>query len=157
MKHKLFIILALAAVLCGCKEDNWMDWKTMNEVWLQQNLERDPDIVQTESGLQYKILHQGNPTDARPNSQSIVYVDYTGKFINGYVFDSNKNTELNLSSTVAGFTEGLKKINAGGDILLYIPYDLGYGEDGSGTEGSTSHIPPYSTLIFEIHLSTVAN
>ena len=154
---KLFILIAAIALLTGCKEDNWLDWKTQNEIWLQQNLKNDPEVKVTESGLQYKILYMGNPTDVRPNSYSEVLIDYKGRLINGYQFDASQTAQLSLAQTVKGFTEGLKKIYAGGDIILYIPYDLGYGEDGSGTEGGQAFIPPYSTLIFEIHLSAVSN
>ena len=155
---KLMILLAAAALLfTGCKEDNWMDWKLQNELWLQQNIKNDPEVKQTESGLQYKIVHQGNTTDAKPHEGSTVYVDYTGYLINGYQFDSGTYSALAISSVVDGFAEGMKKIYPGGDIMLYIPWDLGYDEDGQGTEGNTGFIPPYSTLIFDIHLCAVSN
>ena len=40
-------------------------------------------------------------------------------------------------------------------IELYIPYELGYVDEAQGTEGTTGYIPPYSTLIFTIHLDAV--
>lgn len=157
MKKILILLAAAALLLSGCKENDWMDWKVQNELWLAQNLANDSEVVQTESGLQYKIIHQGNTTDAKPHANTTVYVDYKGSLINGYQFDKSNYAPLNLAQTVAGFTEGMKKIYPGGDIMLYIPWDLGYGEDGSGSEGGTGFIPPYSTLIFEIHLCAVAN
>ena len=158
---KLQILLPLFLLplflLTGCKEDNWMDWKVKNELWLKQNLLNDSSVIQTSSGLQYKILHKGNTTDAKPGKYSTVYIDYKGWLINGYVFDQAAYASLNLSSVVTGFCEGLQKIYPGGDIMLYIPYDLAYGEEGSGSEGGSAFIPPYSTLVFEIHLCAVSN
>ena len=158
MKKLLYILPLVALMLCGCKEDNWMDWKRQNEIWLAENAKNDTVRV-TDSGLQYKILYEGNPTDAKPDDASTVIVRYTGQLINGYLFDEAENAQLAMSGVVDGFAEGLKKIHAHGDIILYIPYDLGYGKDGSGVEGSLSakFIPPYSTLIFQVHLSAVTH
>lgn len=143
-------------VFCGCKVDNWMDWKLQNEMWLVQNAKQE-GVQTTESGLQYKILYPGNTSDARPDNASTVLVSYKGWLINGYQFDASSGTSLAMASVVEGFAEGMKKIHAHGDIILYVPQDLGYGKDGSGTEGSLSakFIPPYSTLIFEVHLDAV--
>jgi len=151
---KIFLFLTLSVVmLSGCKKDDWLDWKAQNELWLAQNKTK-PNIQVTESGLQYRIIADPNPTDARPNSGSIVYCDYRGKLINGVQFDGG-SAALQVSNVVAGFAEGLKKIHCHGDIELYIPQDLGYKEEEQGTEGTSSYIPPYSTLIFTIHVRSV--
>jgi len=157
MKRLLLYILPLAALLfSGCKEDNWMDWKLQNEMWLVENAKKE-GVITTDSGLQYKILYQGNPSDAKPDDASTVICSYTGTLINGYKFDSSEGTSLTVSGVVKGFGEGLKKIHAHGDIEIYIPQELGYTDEGSGTEGSLSgsFIPPYSTLIFKVHVSAV--
>lgn len=156
MKKLLYILPLVAVLLCGCKEDNWMDWKLQNEMWLAQNAKAD-GVQVTESGLQYKILYAGNTSDSKPDDASTVIVRYTGRLINDYPFDSSNGASMAMSSVVKGFAEGMKKIHTHGDIILYIPSDLGYGKDGSGVEGSLSakFIPPYSTLIFEVHLSAV--
>jgi FKBP-type peptidyl-prolyl cis-trans isomerase len=60
-----------------------------------------------------------------------------------------------VSSLVEGFAEGLKKMSEFDTYEFYIPYNLGYGIAGSGTEGTTSHIPPYSTLIFRVYLMDI--
>ena len=60
-----------------------------------------------------------------------------------------------VSDFVPGFSEGLKKMHEFGIYEFYIPYDLGYGIDGTGLEGTSSHIPPYSTLIFRVELKRV--
>ena len=71
-----------------------------------------------------------------------------------------------MSNLVSGFSEALRKIHKNGDIEIYIPYYLGYDEEvfsndkivdaeGNGTEGTQSYIPPYSVMIFTVHLSDV--
>ena len=157
---KIFPILALLAVLCSsCKKDNWLDWKTQNELYLEQLVKSDTTGMyqKTASGLVYRIEYPGIPTDVRPSGASTVYVDYTGWLINGYQFDQATYSSLAVSQVVAGFAEGIKKIRNQGDIWLYIPWDLAYGEEGTGTEGGSGYIPPYSTLIFQIHLCAVTN
>ena len=155
MKKILFYCL-IALAFISCKQNDWMDWKTQNEVYLLQNKTKD-GIQTTASGLQYRIVYEGNVYDVRPNSTSSVVVDYSLSLINGAVVDKSTNASLSLSSCIKGFVEGLKKIHVHGDIELYIPWDLGYGADGSGTEGSSIYIPPYSTLVYRIHLSSVNN
>lgn len=146
----------LPVLLCGCKEDNWMDWKLQNEMWLVENAKKE-GVQVTESGLQYKIKYDGNKSDTKPDNASNVLVSYEGRLINGYQFDAASVTTLSMSGVVEGFAEGLKKIHNHGDIEIYIPQELGYKADGSGTEGSLSarFIPPYSTLIFDVHLHAV--
>jgi FKBP-type peptidyl-prolyl cis-trans isomerase FklB len=106
--------------------------------------------------LQYRQIFEGpyanDPNAVRPDNAKIVTVRYSGKLINGYEFDSNESANFYVSDLVAGFTEGLKKMNQFDIYEFYIPYDLGYGIEGSGTEGTSSHIPPYSTLIFRVEL-----
>lgn len=159
MKKILIYILPLIAILVGgCKtEDKWMDWKAENEAWLAQNATKE-NVHVTESGLQYKILSYGNQTDAKPDNNSIVICSYIGTLINGYVFDQAVNSELYMGQLTEGFQEGLKLIHAHGDIEIYAPYDLMYKDNEQGTEGSlsASYIPPYSTLIFRIHLTNVS-
>lgn len=164
--NKIIKIVALVLpllLMTGCKEQNWMDWKAQNEAWMANNATL-PNIETSETGLQYQILNLGNKTDVRPQNGCTVYCDYEGRLINQYVFDRQNNAALSISvdadgvgGVIAGFAEGLKKIYTHGDIILYIPWDLAYGEKGSGTEGSSGYIPPYSTLIFKIHLSSVSN
>ena len=160
MKTKLIILTVCAAFIAlgSCKQKEWIEWKVQNEIWLQQNAQKD-SVVTTPSGLQYKILYEGNLSDAKPSLISTVYITYTGKLINGVVFDSHENASLNLqSSAIKGFAEGMTKIHKTGDIEIYIPWELGYQSDGNGAaEGYSSNIPPYSTLIFRVHLNGLTN
>ena len=146
--YSAFVLLTLTFVLSSCDEDKYLEWKYLNETWLEQYKEQhknDPDFFQTESGLCYRVIHQG--ATRRPNSSSIIYVRYKGELITGKVFDETDETvRFQLSSLVPGWFEGVTKMNVGGRYIFYIPYELAYGEDGSGS------IPPYSTLIFDITL-----
>jgi len=157
MKKFNYILLVLMLVATvGCKQKEWTEWKVQNEIWLQQNAQRE-GVQTTPNGLQYKILYEGNPTAAKPSSVSSVYVSYTGKLINGVVFDSTTAASLYLPSMIKGFAEGMTKIHKTGDIELYIPWELGYSSEGRGTEGYSAFIPPYSTLIFRVHLTDISN
>jgi FKBP-type peptidyl-prolyl cis-trans isomerase len=154
MKYRVLLFVVLCAIcFSGCKKDDWMDWKAKNQLWLEQN-KLNPGVQVSPTGLQYKIIADPNPTDARPSSGSRVYCDYRGTLINGVQFDGGTGT-FAVSGVVAGFAEGLKKIHCHGDIEIYVPYELGYKEEEQGTEGTQSYIPPYSTLIFNVHIRAV--
>jgi FKBP-type peptidyl-prolyl cis-trans isomerase FklB len=109
-------------------------------------------VVETESGLQYKIIEEG--FGVSPNLTDSVTMHYTGRFIDGRVFDSTvpsntpyTNTLLNL---VQGWQEGLLMMNEGGQRRLYIPSYLAYGPEGMGV------VEPNSTLVFDIELLKVS-
>ena len=153
---KILYSLFVALVVLGtssCTKKDWLDWKAQNQLWLEQN-KNNPEIKVTPSGLQYKIVADPNPYDARPSASNIVTCTYTGYLINGAKFEGGTSS-FAVNTLVAGFAEGIKKIHNNGDIILYIPYDLGYVDEAQGTEGTQSYIPPYSTLIFDIHLDAV--
>ncbi|MDR1348890.1 MAG: FKBP-type peptidyl-prolyl cis-trans isomerase [Prevotellaceae bacterium] len=114
------------------------------ETFLEKN-KNEPGVVTTESGLQYRIEKDG--TGEYPVAESEVEVAYRGTLIDGREFDANEKINLSLNRVIAGWTEGIQKINEGGKITLFIPYNLAYGERGGG-----NIIEPYSALIFEIEL-----
>lgn len=154
MRKNLFIVIALIALLTGCKTDDFLDWKARNQLVLEQ-MKNKPGYNTTPSGLVYRILEDDFPTEAKPNDDSVIRCDVCdGWLINGFHFQRG-SLNYAVSQLIPGFQEGIKLIHAYGTIELYIPYDLGYGEKGSGTEGTSSFIPPYSTLHFYIHLASV--
>lgn len=106
----------------------------------------------TESGLQYRVLSAG--TGKMPTAASNVTVHYTGKLIDGTVFDSSvergEPATFGVSQVISGWTEALQLMHVGDKWELYIPYELGYGDRGAGAQ-----IPPFSTLIFEVELISV--
>lgn len=151
--------------LFSCKTNEWADWKVRNEMWLANN-KNQPGVLVSSTGLQYKIIADPTPQDARPNTTSTIFCDYTLELINGYVIERANNASISLSNTIPGFQEGCHKIHNNGDIELYIPASLGYDynaystgdmskAEGSGTEGTTGYIPPHSTLIFKLHIGGV--
>lgn len=106
-------------------------------------------VVALPSGLQYKILHQGN--GAKPALTDKVSVNYTGTLVNGKIFDSSLESGLpyvfNVDKIMKGWTEALQLMPVGSKWIIYIPANLAYGK------GSNSgQIPSNSTLIFEIEL-----
>ena len=149
-KSNIVLLLSITIVtifLNSCKQDNYIDWKVMNEKWLEIH-KSDPGFISTESGLCYKVIREGNPSDRKPNVGSYIVVTYEGKRIDGTVFDSGEEINLGtLSYMIPGWQEGLVKMNNDATYEFYIPWELGYGKTGSGTA-----IPPYSTLIFTVEL-----
>ena len=105
-------------------------------------------IYTTKSGLQYKIVKKGN--GKKPKATDKVRVHYTGTLIDGTKFDSSidrgEPMEFPLNAVIPGWTEGLQLMDEGSKYILYIPYNLGYGDQPAGI------IPPGSTLIFEVEL-----
>lgn len=152
------IILVLIIGFSACKKDNYMDWKIINQQWLDNLKEAnktDSTFHVTSSGLCYKVIYEGWKYNSKPNINSIVRVNYKGSLIDGSVFDSvatGKTIDLSLSSSIAGWKEALPKMYDGANYILYIPYKLGYDTTSTNTE-----IPPYSTLIFNITLNHTFN
>lgn len=114
---------------------------------------KSKSVYTTKSGLQYRILKSGN--GKHPNANSIVKLHYTGTLIDGKKFDSSVDRGEPIESPVGrfipGWVEGLQLMDEGSKYILYIPYNLGYGENPAG------EIPPGSTLIFEVELLEILN
>jgi FKBP-type peptidyl-prolyl cis-trans isomerase len=104
--------------------------------------------VQTESGLQYKVLHEGK--GRKPSASSTVTVHYRGLLMNGSIFDSSYNEDepirLSLRKVIKGWTEGIQLMPSGSTFVFLVPPELAYGERG------TRGIPPNATLLFEVEL-----
>lgn len=108
------------------------------------------DVQQLQSGLAYTIVRPGS--ELRPGPLDTVRAHYTGRLIDGTVFDTSEGGgpfETRLNQVIEGWTQGLPLIGEGGAIKLYIPADLGYGDEG------TPSIPPGATLIFDVELVSV--
>lgn len=119
--------------------------------FLNANKEKQ-EVIVTESGLQYKVLVSGN--GKAPTPESSVTVHYTGKLLDGTIFDSSvergQPATFGVSQVIAGWTEALQLMHEGDQWELYIPSELAYGERGAGAD-----IPPYATLIFNVELIKV--
>lgn len=118
--------------------------------FLEENKTKE-GVIALESGLQYKILAEGN--GVMPAAEDTVEVHYKGMLIDGTEFDSSHNrgetATLALNQFIPGWVEGMQKVSEGGKIELYIPAALAYGSQQMGT------IPAGSTLIFEVELIKV--
>ena len=111
-----------------------------------------PGVMSLPSGLQYEVITSG--AGKSPVASDRVTVHYTGKLIDGYIFDSSvqrgQPATFALNQVIAGWTEAIQLMKEGDKWLLYIPYELGYGDRGNGPK-----IPPYAALIFEVELIKV--
>ncbi len=111
-----------------------------------------PGIVTTESGLQYEVMREA--AGDKPGLTDVVTVHYKGQLTDEKVFDSSYDrgepATFPLERVIAGWQEGLQLMPVGSQYRFYIPYELGY-----GTRGAGSDIPPYSVLIFEVELISI--
>ena len=119
--------------------------------FLAENKDKD-GVKTTDSGLQYKVLEEGDgPT---PSADDSVTVHYTGKLIDGTVFDSSRErgepVTFPVDAVIPGWTEALQLMKQGAKYELYIPAKLAYGERGAGAQ-----IGPNETLIFDVELLKV--
>jgi len=116
--------------------------------FLDENGKRD-GVVTTASGLQYEVLTEGN--GVQPGPDDVVTVHYTGKLIDGTVFDSSvergEPATFGVMQVIPGWVEALQMMKAGSKWRLYIPADLAYGPNGAG-----GVIGPNATLIFDVEL-----
>ena len=107
--------------------------------------------ITTESGLNYVITKEGN--GEKPAVGTLITVHYTGKLLDGTVFDSSVERNdpfkfvLGIGQVIPGWDEGLQLMSKGSKAVLYIPYYLAYGDRGAG-----GVIPPFTPLIFEVEL-----
>jgi len=125
--------------------------KAKGEAFIKDAIAKDPSIKVTESGLAYKVINEG--TGAAVGEGGRAKVKYTGKLIDGTVFDSNaEGVTFSTRQVVPGFGEGLAMMKNGAKYILYIPGELAYGVDGT----PDGKIGPNSTLVFELETSEVA-
>jgi FKBP-type peptidyl-prolyl cis-trans isomerase len=125
--------------------------KVDNAKFLESN-KKTEGVQTTKSGLQYKVISSGKGSKS-PLATDKVTVHYTGKLIDGTVFDSSSGRDpitFEVGGVIAGWTEALQLMKEGDKWMIYLPYDIAYGERGAGDQ-----IPPYATLIFEVELIKV--
>ena len=110
------------------------------------------EVKTTPSGLQYEVLTEG--TGAQPKASDTVKVHYTGKLIDGTVFDSSvergEPATFGVTQVIPGWVEALQLMKAGSKWRLFIPSQLAYGPNGAG-----GVIGPNQTLIFDVELLEV--
>jgi FKBP-type peptidyl-prolyl cis-trans isomerase FkpA len=147
-----FIAIIIIFLVVSCKPSGKLAEQETEEI--QQYLDQNSNLnfVVQPSGLYYLEVVPG--TGASPVLYDSVYVKYTGKYLDGTIFDSNVTTgglyrcivgERNIS----GFDEGVTLMKQGGKSSLLIPSRLGYGPYGQYP------IPGYTPLLFDIELVKV--
>ncbi|MDE6415844.1 MAG: FKBP-type peptidyl-prolyl cis-trans isomerase [Duncaniella sp.] len=119
--------------------------------FLEENGKR-AEVHITPSGLQYEVLAEGD--GPKPTAQDRVEVHYTGKLIDGTVFDSSVErgtpATFGVTQVIPGWVEALQMMPEGSKWRLFIPSQLAYGPQGAG-----GVIGPNSTLIFDVELLKV--
>lgn len=122
------------------------------EAFLAENGQR-VEVRTTPSGLQYEVLTEGD--GPQPSADDQVEVHYTGKFIDGTVFDSSVDrgqpATFGVTQVIPGWVEALQLMKAGSKWRLFIPSNLAYGPNGA----PGSPIGPNATLIFDVELLKV--
>lgn len=121
------------------------------EEFLGKNGQRS-EVKITTSGLQYEVLEEG--TGIQPKATDRVMVHYTGKLIDGTVFDSSvergEPATFGVTQVIPGWVEALQLMKEGAKWRLFIPSNLSYGPNGAG-----GVIGPNATLIFDVELIKV--
>ena len=168
--NQILLILAISAlslIFSACeKQDAYMDWKVMNNDWLEANKNDknsfpfnwtidvlktpliNAEFQTTESGIKYKILRLGNPADRMPNPTSYIWATYEGKLIDGTDFESQVDSYWDyLQNLPIGVQEILLKMHIGDIYEFYLPYTMAFGEKGD------YKVPPYSTVIYRVELT----
>lgn len=119
--------------------------------FLEENAKNE-GVKVTASGLQYTVEKEG--TGESPKATDEVTVHYTGRLLDGTVFDSSVSrgepATFPLNRVIPGWTEGVQLMKEGGKYMFFIPSELAY-----GAQGIPGAIPPHSTLIFEVELIKV--
>jgi len=122
-----------------------------SQAFMEENKGK-PGVMETASGLQYKVLTEGS--GKQPSEADTVVVHYRGTLLNGDEFDSSYERQepatLPLNGVIKGWQEALPLMSEGAKWELYIPAELAYGERGAG-----SRIGPNQALVFEVELIEV--
>ena len=146
---KSYFSLLLVILFMSCSNDDSNN-KIETEADILQYISNHNLVTKkSNSGLYYVIQKQGE--GAKPTSNSNVTVNYKGYFLNGKIFDQSSaaGISFNLQQVIKGWTEGITYFNEGGEGILLVPSNLGYGsKDYNG-------IPGGSVLIFDIKLLKV--
>ena len=121
--------------------------KTSDEFLLKNS--KKEGVIETESGLQYTIIEEGNGEN--PTEECNVIIHQRCTVMNGKViadtYKDNAPDEVPMSELIEGYREGLMLMKKGGRNKLFIPADLAWGKKGTGNK-----IPPNALLIFDVRL-----
>lgn len=154
MKNYIFILLVAILGISACKKEEYIDYQAIaleqygkdtviiNKFIADNNI---PAVKDSVFGVYYQIIEPGIG-DTVANDYSTINVKYTGRLLNGNVFDQSNSYTSQLGLLIPGWRLGIPLIRKGGKIRLIIPSGFGYGSQGS------SKIPANSVLDFDIEL-----
>jgi FKBP-type peptidyl-prolyl cis-trans isomerase len=151
-KAKAFVVTqqSFDALVAAAKRPIEEQAAKEREASLSRIAKQYPKLATTRSGLMYQVLKQGSGA-AKPSMGTSVTVHYTGKLLDGTVFDSSvergKPSTFQVGQVIKGWNEALMDMRKGEKRLLIIPPDLGY-----GARGYPGVIPPNAFLVFEVEL-----
>ena len=147
---KSYLFLFIFVFLSCSKNDTVFEPQTETDI-LKYIEDNNLNATKSSSGLYYVINNEG--TGIKPTSNSNVTVAYKGYFLDGNVFDQSNAAGISfgLNQVIKGWTEGITYFREGGDGILLIPYNLGYGEIGFPMSG----IPGGAVLVFDVKLIRV--
>jgi peptidylprolyl isomerase/FKBP-type peptidyl-prolyl cis-trans isomerase FklB len=144
------IICAVAALSLAACHKNLPDQSSQAQAFMAANA-KQAGVQTLPSGLQYKVVRSGPTSGLKPQLGDEVKVNYEGKLVSGEVFDSSYArgvpAAMPLRGLIKGWQEALQLMRPGDEWILYVPPNLGYGEEGAG-----GTIPPGAALIFRIEL-----
>jgi len=122
------------------------------KLFLEENAKKE-GVKQLASGLQYKVNTAGEGSS--PSAEDTVTVHYTGRLIDGKVFDSSVDrgepATFSVGQVIPGWRQALQEMKVGDKWTLYIPAQLAY-----GAQGSPGGIGPNEVLVFEVELLDIA-
>lgn len=150
MRLGLFLTVLFAATVAEAATVDQALSSAANQAYLAA-YDRRPGVIIRPDGLRYRILQNG--FGARPRPTDYVTVYYTGRLINGTVFDGTEEgmpVRFRVNTLISGWAEALTLMKVGDRWEIVIPARLGYGEAGAGDS-----IPPNQTLVFEVELKKV--
>ncbi len=123
--------------------------RKMGEDFLDKN-RRKEGVRETESGLQYLVLEEGE--GSCPDANAIITVHQSCQLVNGTTIEDtyreNETLEVKMEELIEGYREGIQLMNKGARYKFFIPWELVWGKNGTG-----SKIPPYSMLTFDVRLN----
>lgn len=156
MRTILIVLAAGLSLLAACQRGP--DPKVLaanaeaGKAFLAKNA-AEPGVKSLPSGLQYVVVRSGPETGVRPLPGDQIKVHYEGKLLSGQVFDSSYDrgvpAVMPLDGLIPGWVEALQLMRPGDEWRIFVPADLGYGDQGGGP------IPPGATLVFRIELIDV--
>lgn len=152
MKKIVLLVAVFIAAFSSCSKDSFDPAKqaAKDDAAIQAYIAANNlSATKDPSGVYYQVITPG--TGAYPTVSSLITANYTGKLLNGSVFDAGSINSTALNTLVRGWQYGIPHINTGGRILLLIPSALGYGNTANGS------IPSNSILLFTIDLTGFSN